>query len=135
MIVFKPILYLNSSLLKSANPKDDETVLVLQQNSSSEVSSSIDSRDSVTANTTKDIRRDLPLKKRDPLTFQHIYGQQQQEQQGLKEKQEPGHQDVCCDSSWAAEQEASSDAEPVTSTNSSKKPAPRTCKGKRYLDL
>lgn len=117
------------SLLKSENQKNGDEAVLLVQNSSSEVSSSIDSKDSVTVNT-KDIRRDLPLKKRDAVTFQQDYGPKPD----LKEKPEE-QQDVCCDSSWMAEQETSSDAEPVTSTNSSKKPAPRTCKGKRYLEF
>lgn len=127
---FSSLFHPKLSMFKLENKTDDDEAVLVMQNSSSEVSSSIDSRDSVTVNTTKDIRRDLPLKKRDAVTFQQVYGQEPD----LKEKQKK-QKDICCDSSWTAEQETSSDAEPVSSTNSSKKPAPRTCKGKRYLEF
>ncbi|KAI9557110.1 hypothetical protein GHT06_016908 [Daphnia sinensis] len=88
------------------------------QNSSSEVSSSIDLKDSVTV-AAKDVnRRDLPLKKRDPSSLQESYDQRGD----------------YCDSSTATKLESSL-KETVSSTNNSKKPAPRSCKGKRYLEF
>ncbi len=104
------------------------------QNSSSEVSSSIDSKDSVTA-AVKDVRRDLPLKKRDPSSLQQGLHDQQQRGGGGGGS---GGGDFCDSSTTvAAAKPESPSAEAVTSTNnnSSKKPAPRSCKGKRYLEF
>ena len=100
-----------------------------QQNSSSEVSSSIDSKESVTA-AVKDVRRDLPLKKRDPSSLQQgSYDQQQQQGDG------GGGGDFCDSSTTAAAKPESPSAVTSTNNNSSKKPAPRSCKGKRYLEF
>ena len=90
------------------------------QNSSSEVSSSIDLKDSVMVAAKDERRRDLPLKKRDPSSLHQSYDQRGE----------------FCDSSTATKAlEPVSSVEAVTSTNSSKKPAPRSCKGKRYLEF
>ena len=88
-------------------------------NSSSEVSSSIDSKNLITT-AAKDVRRDLPLKKRDSPA--------------LSSQMDEGLRTDFCDSSTATKPESPS-ADMVTSTNSSKKPAPRSCKGKRYLEF
>ena len=116
---FSSLVQKKLSLLEPPSPMSTEAVSV--QNSSSEVSSSIDLKDSVMV-AAKDVRRrDLPLKKRDPSSLhQQSYDQQRGES---------------CDSSTATKSIESSSVETVTSTNSSKKPAPRSCKGKRYLEF
>ena len=116
---FSSLVQKKLSLLEPPPPPlCKETVSV--QNSSSEVSSSIDLKDSVMV-AAKDVRRrDLPLKKRDPSSLHQSYNQQRGE---------------FCDSSTATKSIESSSVEIVTSTNSSKKPAPRSCKGKRYLEF
>ncbi|XP_046440048.1 uncharacterized protein LOC124191092 isoform X3 [Daphnia pulex] len=74
------------------------------QNSSSEVSSSIDLKDSVMV-AAKDVRRrDLPLKKRDPSSLHQSYDQRGE----------------FCDSSTATKPLEPSSVEAVTSTNSSR---------------
>lgn len=116
---FSSLVQKKLSLLEP--PENSQTPAVTcVQNSSSEVSSSIDSKDSVTA-AVKDVRRDLPLKKRDPSSLQQSYDQQ--------------GGDFCDSSTTASTKPESPSTQVVTSTNSSKKPAPRSCKGKRYLEF
>ncbi|KAK4015177.1 hypothetical protein OUZ56_030164 [Daphnia magna] len=111
---FSSLVQKKLSLLEPSPSLETSTA----QNSSSEVSSSIDLKDSVTV-AVKDVnRRDLPLKKRDPSSLQESYDQRGD----------------YCDSSTATKLESSL-KETVSSTNNSKKPAPRSCKGKRYLEF
>ena len=85
--------------------------------SSSEVSSTVDVKEAA-INFKADVRRDLPLKKRDPFSIQQIRSPQVA---------------VVCDSSADVLPRGSPAAEPVSSTNT--RPAPRSCKGKRYLEF
>ena len=91
-------------------------------NSSSEVSSTIDHIKEVKADN-KDIRKDLPLKKRDPA--------------GLNQVPCNDHQTivVACDSSTSQRAPSTLELEPVSSSNNHLKPAQRSCKGKRYLEF
>lgn len=118
-LVQKKLSLLEMPVASAAQPA------VSLQHSSSEVSSScIDSKDSVTVATKADVRRDLPLKKRDASSLQ------QQQQAGCDQSGSGNF----CDSSTTIKRESSTEV--VTSTNNnSKKPAPRSCKGKRYLEF
>ena len=71
----------------------------------------------------KDIRKDLPLKKRDPA--------------GLNQVPCNDHQTivVACDSSTSQRAPSALELEPVSSSNNHLKPAQRSCKGKRYLEF
>lgn len=142
-----------STTTAAASQKNSSNGLTaaLVPNSSSEVSSSIDSKDSVTA-AVKDVRRDLPLKKRDPSSLQQqqlthqqtaSYDQQRGGGGGGGGGSSGGGGDFCDSSSTTTTTTTTTPIKPespsaqvVTSTNTnSKKPAPRSCKGKRYLEF